>query len=75
MSKRVKVENTQTKIIHMGPLVPADKIIPAEVHNLMMPSKCPLKFKMLPQTPVGMSIAQTSAKFVPVAHKRKEKKL
>ena len=75
MTKRVKVQNTETKIIHLGMLTPEDKIIPSEIHNLMMPHKCPLKMKMLPQTPVGMSITQTSAKFVPVAHKHKEKKL
>ena len=75
MSKRVKVQNSPTKIIHMGMLTPEDKIIPSEIHNLMLPRKCPLKMKMLPQTPVGMSITQTSAKFVPVAHKQKEKKL
>ena len=59
----------------MGTLTPEDNIISSEIHNMMMPHKCPLKYKMLPQTPVGMSNAQTSAKFVPVAHKRKEKKL
>ena len=75
MSKRVKVEKTEAKIVNMGPLTPELKIIPSEVHMIKMPRKGPLKMKMLPQTPVGMSNTQTSAKFIPVAHKPKEKKL
>ena len=75
MKKRVKVQNTETKIVNMGTLTPDYKIIPAEVHDMMMPYKAPIKMKMLPQSPVGMSNAQTSAKFIPVAHKKKEKKL
>ena len=59
----------------MGPLTPELKIIPSEIHKIKMPHKSPIKMKMLPQTPVGMSNTQTSAKFVPVAHKQKEKKL
>ena len=75
MSKRVKVQNTETKIVNMGTLTPRLKIIPSEVHMIKMPHKSPIKQKMLRQTPVGMSNTQTSAKFIPVAHRPKEKKL
>ena len=74
MSKRVKVEKTEAKIVNMGPLTPELKIIPSEVHMIKMPHKSPIKMKMLPQTPVGMSNIQTSSKFISVAHRQKDKK-
>ena len=52
MSERVKIENTETKIVNMGPLTPDCKIIPSEVYIIKIPHKCPIKMKMLPQTPI-----------------------
>ena len=75
MNKRVKVENSGTKIVRMGPYTPDCKIVPSEIHKISMPHKSPIKMKLLPQTPVGMANAQTSAKFIPQKHKNKEKKL
>ena len=75
MSKRAKVQNIATKIIAMVPYVSEYKVIPSELHMIKMLHKGPIKMKMLHQIPVGMSITKTSAKFIPVAHKPKEKKL
>ena len=73
--KRTKVENSSTKIVHMGPYTPDSKIVPSEIHMIQMPNKSPLKMKLLPKTPVGMANAQTSVKFMPPKKKNKEKKL
>ena len=59
----------------MGPYTPDSKIVPSEIHMIQMPHKCPIKMKLLPQTPVGMANAQTSAKFIPQKKKNKDKKL
>ena len=73
--KRSKIENSSTKIVHMGPYTPDSKIVPSEIHKIEMPHKPPIKMKLLPQTPVGMANSQTSAKFIPQKKKNKEKKL
>ena len=61
-------------IVKQGPYCPELKLVPKETQVLKKPKKVPAKMKMLPQTPVGMSITQTPAKFVPVNHKGKKKK-
>ena len=73
--KRTKVENGSTKIVHMGAYTPDSKIVPSEIHKIEMPHKPPIKMKLLPQSPVGMANAQTSAKFIPQNKKSKQKKL
>ena len=71
----MKVENSATKIVHMGLYAPDCKIEPSEIHKISMPHKSPIKMKLVPQSPVGMANAQTSAKFIPQKHKNKKKKL
>ena len=62
-------------VVKRGPFSPELKILPANIEITKKAHKSPTKMKMLPQAPVGMSCTQTSAKFVPVAHKNKKKKI
>ena len=56
----------------MGPYTPESKVMPKSIKTYRAPKKLPVHPRMLPQTPVGMSNAQTSAKYVPPAHKAKD---
>ena len=67
--------NPQIKIISSGPYCPEFKFGAAEIRTIKAPKKVPAKKKLLEQTPVGMANDQTSAKFIPVAHKKKKDKI
>ena len=72
MPPKKNTKNTSTKIIDMGPYTVTYKFIPKSINTYRAPKKLPVNPRMLPQTPVGMSNAQTSAKYVPPAHKAKD---
>ena len=61
--------------VKSGPYSPEYKFVQTETRSYKVPKKAAIKMKMLPQTPVGMSNAQTSAKFVPQAKKPKREKI
>ena len=66
-------------VVKSGPYSPEYKFVQTETRSYKVPKKAAIKMKMLPQTPVGipvgMSNAQTSAKFVPQAKKPKREKI
>ena len=73
--KSVAIQNSSTQIVDMGPYTPKYKFTPVSIRTYKAPKKLAVEPRMLPQTPVGMSNAQTSAKFIPVAHKNKQEKI
>ena len=62
-------------VVKSGPYSPEYKFVQTETRSYKVPKKAAIKMKMLPQTPVGMPNAQTSAKFVPQAKKPKREKI
>ena len=62
-------------VVKEGPYSPELKLMPMDIQKVKMLKKIPTKMKMLPQSPVGMSNTQTSAKFVPVAKRKKKDKI
>ena len=63
-------------VVKKGRYIPELEIVPDHLYHAKKPLKVPTKMKLLPQTPVGMSNTQTSAKFMPVAkRKNRDKKI